>query len=392
MPWSNNNGPKSSGPRPSGPRGSGPWGGGGGGGNGGGPWGGGGGSGGGRGGQGPNIDDLFKKGQSQLKTVLGEGGGGGGFGVLLALIIAAGAWIYVSVYTVKLDEQAVVLTFGKYTATQGPGLNFAPWPVQTAEIRSVTKENQIVIGSSRSDTPRSSRAGRDEGVMLTGDENIVDVSFNVIWNINELDKFLFNLAEPDATIAAVSEAAMREVVGRSELAPLLNRDRALLQQQVADLVQTTLDEYQSGVNIVRVNLDRVDPPPEVIDAFRDVQAAAQERDTLLKQAQAYFNEKTAGARGEAARLLEDAEAYRAQVVAEAQGQAARFEAVLVEYKNAEDVTRQRLYIETMERVYGGMNKIIIDESADGASGVVPYLPLNELQRNRGATAAANRAE
>lgn len=386
MPWSNND----DGPGGSGPKASGPWGGGG---NGGGPWGGGGRGGGrGRGPQGPNIDDFFKKGQDQLKTVLGDGGGGG-FGILLALILAAGAWIYVSIYTVKPEEQAIVLTFGKYTSTQGPGLGFAPWPVQTAEIRAVTRENLVEIGSRQSDSSgRGARSGSGSGVMLTGDENIIDVNFQVIWTIRELDKFLFNLAEPDATITAVAESAMREVVGRNRLAPMLNQDRGKLETDVQQLIQVTLDEYDAGVNIRRVNLDRADPPPEVIDAFRDVQAAAQERDTLQKQAQAYFNEKTAAARGEAEQLRQQAEAYRAQVVAEAQGQASRFTAVLGEYRNAQEVTRKRLYIETMERVFGGMNKIIIDESAEGQGGVVPYLPLNDLERRRGATGGAQNAQ
>ena len=381
MPWSNNTG---------GPKSQGPWGGGGGGGRGGnggggGPWSGGprGGGGGGSGGQGPQLDDLFRKGQNRLKNVLGEGGGGGGGiggALLLAALVGVGAWAYVSVFTVKPEEQAVILTFGEYTTTVGPGLNFAPWPVQTAEIRATTIENIVEVGTRNSGSSSNQRAGgRDSGLMLTGDENIIDINFQVAWNISELDRFLFNLADPDATISAVAESAMREVVGRSQLAPLLNRDRELLANQVEELIQKTLEEYQAGVNIVRVTLDRADPPPEVIDSFRDVQAAEQERDTLLKQAQAYFNEKTAGARGEAAQLLQQAEAYRAQVVAGAQGEAARFNAVYDEYVNAKEVTRKRLYIETMEKVFRGINKVIIDENGGNGQGVVPYLPLNQLQ-------------
>ncbi|MBX2854427.1 MAG: FtsH protease activity modulator HflK [Rhodobacteraceae bacterium] len=382
MPWSNNTG----GPNKS----QGPWGGGGRGGNGGGggPWGGGqrggGGGGGGGGGQGPNIDDLFKKGQNRLKNVLGDGAprsGGFGGALLLAALVAVGAWAYVSVFQVKPEEQAAILTFGNYTRTVGPGLNFAPWPVQTSEIRAVTKENIVEIGQRRSGATSPARgSGRTSGLMLTGDENIIDINFQVVWTIRELDKFLFNLADPDATINAVAESAMREVVGRSELAPLLNRDRALLEQQVYDLIQRTLDEYEAGVAIRRVNLDRADPPPEVIDAFRDVQAAEQERDTLLKQAQAYYNEKTAGARGESAQLLQQAEGYRAQVVAVAQGEAERFNAIYEEYFKAKDVTRKRLYLETMEKVFGGINKIIIDQEDGSANGVVPYLPLDQLNR------------
>ncbi|MGD1870376.1 MAG: FtsH protease activity modulator HflK [Neomegalonema sp.] len=377
MPWSNNGG---------GPKSSGPGGGGGGQGGGGGPWGGGGGGGGGNrgggGGQGPNIDDFFKKGQNQLKTVLGDGPKGGGFGgFLLILLLAVGAWAYMSVYTVKPEEQAVVMTFGKYDRTDGPGLGFAPWPVQTAIIRPVTSENIVAIGAST-----SSGGGRSDGLMLTGDANIIDINFQVVWNIRQLDEFLFNLADADATIRAVGESAMREIVGKSQLAPLLNRDRAELERQVTELLQTTLDQYNAGVNILRVTLDRADPPPQVIDAFRDVQAAEQERDTLQKRADAYYNEKVASARGLAAQIVQEAEAYRAERVAAAQGEAERFKLILEEYKKAEDVTRKRLYLETMQQVLGGIDKTIIDQGSQGGQGVVPYLPLNELNRN-GARAA-----
>ena len=215
--------------------------------------------------------------------------------------------------------------------------------------------------------------------MLTGDENIIDIDFQVVWNIADPEKFLFNLAAPDDTIRAVSESAMREVVARSELKPILNRDRGAISAEVAALIQLTLDSYESGVNIVRVNFDRADPPEEVIDSFRDVQAAEQERDTSEKQADAYANQRLAAARGEAAQMLQEAEAYRAQVVNEAEGEASRFKAVYEEYSKAEEVTRKRLYLETMERVLGSVEKIIIDEQG-GGQGVVPYLPLNELRK------------
>lgn len=383
MPWSNNGG---------GPKSSGPWGGGGGqggGSGGGGPWGGGSGGGGrGGGGQGPNIDDFFKKGQNQLKNVLGDGPKGGGFGgFLFFLLLAAGAWAYMSVYTVKPEEQAVVLTFGKYDRTDGPGLGFAPWPVQTAIIEAVTTEKIVAIGSSRGGAAGSSQ-GRADGLMLTGDANIIDINFQVVWNIRELDKFLFNLADANATIQAVAESAMREIVGKSQLAPLLNRDRAELERQVTELLQTTLDQYDAGVNILRVTLDRADPPPQVIDAFRDVQAAEQERDTLQKRADAYYNEKVAGARGLAAQIVQQAEAYRAERVAAAQGEAERFKLILEEYSKAKEVTRKRLYLETMQGVLGGMNKTIIDQGPQSGQGVVPYLPLNELNRAARPQAAA----
>jgi membrane protease subunit HflK len=216
--------------------------------------------------------------------------------------------------------------------------------------------------------------------MLTGDENIVDIDFQVVWNINQPDKFLFNLAGPEATIKAVSESAMREVIARSELKPILSRDRAVISQEVQELIQSTLDSYSSGVNIVRLNFDRADPPPEVIDSFRDVQAAEQDRDTEEKRAEAYANQKLAGARGQVAQIMQEAEGYRAQVVNEAKGEAARFEAVYEEYRQAPEVTRKRLYLETIERVFGDVEKIIIDENTGGGQGVVPYLPLNELRK------------
>jgi membrane protease subunit HflK len=241
----------------------------------------------------------------------------------------------------------------------------------------VTRENVEDIG-----------VGAADGLMLTGDENIVDIDFQVVWNISNVENFVFNLAEPENTIRAVSESAMREIIARSNLAPILNRDRGAIAQELEELIQATLDSYESGVNIVRVNFDRADPPREVIDSFREVQAAEQTRDTLQKQADAYANQVVAAARGEAAQLLEQAEAYRAQVVNEAEGEAARFIAVYDEYAKAQDVTRKRLYLETLERVLGNVDKIIIDEGAGGTDGVVPYLPLNEL-RTPGANTGRN---
>ncbi|MFY0692020.1 MAG: FtsH protease activity modulator HflK [Paracoccaceae bacterium] len=380
-------------------------------GNNGGPWGGGGNRGGGDnrggnngggndgrgpGGEGPQIpeiDELMKKGQEQLRVLMGgrgsgggrSGGGGQGSGggfskgsLGLIALAGLGMWAFASFYTVKPEEQSVELFLGEYSATGSPGLNFAPWPIVTAEVIPVTREQTEDIGVGRG-------TGRgDDGLMLTTDENIVDIDFQVVWNINDPAKFLFNLAEPNATIRAVSESAMREVIARSELAPILNRDRQIIADNVQQLIQSTLDQYESGVNIVRLNLDRADPPREVIDSFREVQAAEQERDRLQRQADAYANRVLAGARGEAAQTMEQAEAYRAQVVNEAQGEASRFSAVLAEYEKAPEVTRKRLYLETMEKVFGNVDKVILDDAVDGqASGVVPYLPLNELRKSGG---------
>jgi len=339
----------------------------------------------------PEIDEIFRKGQERLRAIIGGGQGGGrqnGSGrdggprfsrrnVAIAALAVVALWLYASLYSVRPEEQSVELFLGSYYATGNPGLNFAPWPLVTREVIPVTREQTENIGV-------AGARGNDSGLMLTTDENIVDLDFQVVWNITDPAKFLFNLRDPDATIRAVSESAMREIIAASELAPILNRDRAIIAEDAQTLIQETLDSYDAGVNIVRVNLDKADPPREVIDAFREVQAAEQERDRLERQADAYANRVLAGARGEAAQTLEQAEAYRARVVNEAEGEAARFVSVLNEYRNAPEVTRKRLYIETLEQVLGDVEKIILDESVSGGGsgqGVVPYLPLNELRRN-----------
>ena len=376
-------------------------------GNSGGPWGGGGSSGGGgnRGNNGgggkrpdddgpqiPEIDELVKKGQEQLRVLMGgrggKGGGRGGRGgggsqpplftkgtIGIGIVAAAVLWGMASIYTVKPEEQSVELLLGEYSATGQPGLNFAPWPLVSYEVIPVQIEQTETIGA-------GSRAG-EAGLILAGDENIIDVDFHVVWNINDPAKYLFNLRDPQQTIQAVSESAMREIIAQSELAPILNRDRGIISARLEELIQSTLDSYDSGVNIVRVNFDGADPPEPVKDAFREVQSAGQERDRLEKQADAYANRKLAGARGEAAQTLEEAEAYRAQVVNEAQGEASRFSAVLAEYLKAPIVTRKRLYLETMEEVMRRVDKVIIDDNANGeGQGVVPYLPLNELRKSQ----------
>ncbi len=337
----------------------------------------------------PEIDELMRKGQEKFRVLMG-GKGRGGFGgpgtggggpmltrntLLLGGLAAVALWSFASFYTVKPEERSVELMFGRATGTIGqPGLNFAPWPVVTAEIVQTTGERTTDVGTGQDGV-------KDSGLMLTRDQNIVDVEFQVVWNVSDPEKFLFNLADPAGTIKAVSESAMRDIIARSELAPILNRDRGVIAADLRAGVQATLDSYQSGINIVRVNFNRADPPREVIDSFRQVQAAQQERDRLQKQADAYANRVTAGARGEAAKTMEDAEAYRAEVVNNAQGEASRFSSVYAEYVKAPEVTRRRMYLETMERVLGNMNKVILD-GVEGQGGVVPYLPLDQLTRTR----------
>ncbi|HQU69435.1 MAG TPA: FtsH protease activity modulator HflK [Albidovulum sp.] len=370
----------------------------------GGPWGGGGGAGGGgddddrpNGGRGgrrpgegaqiPDVEQIMRKGSEQLRVLMGgrggrgpNGSGPGGFGgppinrttVAFGALAAVALWAYASFYTVRPEEQSVELLLGKFYAIGEPGLNFAPWPFISADVIPVTPERTEDIGLGTS-------GQGDSGLMLTGDENIVDIDFQVVWNVSDPTKYLFNLRDPQLTINAVAESSMREIIAQSQLAPILNRDRGVIAERLKSLIQTTLDSYDSGLNVVRVNFNRADPPREVIEAFKNVQSAEQERDRLQKEADAYANTVVAGARGQSAQFLEEAEAYRAQVVNQAEGEASRFTAVLGEYQKAPEVTRKRLYLETMEEVLGRVDKVIIDESASG-QGVVPYLPLNEIGR------------
>ncbi|GAA0291590.1 FtsH protease activity modulator HflK [Rhodovulum strictum] len=365
----------------------------------GGPWGGGGqggggnrGGGGGGGGRGPGgeppqipeIDELMRRGQEQLRVLMGGRGGRGPGpkltrgGIALGVIGAFVVWLFASLYTVKPEEQSVELFLGKYYATGQPGLNFAPWPVITAEVVNVTSERTEDIGIRRGNV--------EGGLMLTTDANIVDIDFQVVWNINDPAKVLFNIRDPQLTVQAVSESVMREIIAASPLSPILNRDRGIIADRARQNIQETLDEYESGITIVRINLDKADPPAEVINSFREVQAAEQERDRLQRQADAYANRVVAQARGEAAQIIEQAEGYRARVTNEALGEASRFSAVLAEYLKAPDVTRKRLYLETMEKVLGEVDKTILDPAIIGGEagqGVVPYLPLNELRRTTG---------
>ena len=333
----------------------------------------------------PELDDMLKKGREQLQVLMGGRGGSGqgggrgsgdggrfGRGAIFGVgVIAFLYWTFSSFYQVQNFEKSVELFLGEYSQTGEEGLNFAPWPFVTYEIIPVDREQTEDIGTGR--------ISGDEGLMLTGDENIVDIDFQVVWNVSDPAKFLFNLREPRKTIRAVSESAMREIIAQSDLAPVLNRDRGVIAARLNELIQVTLDSYSSGVNVVRVNFEKADPPDEVIDAFRAVQAAEQQRDRLVKESDAYANRVLAQARGESAQMLEEAEGYRARVVNEATGEASRFSAVLEEYVKAPDVTRKRLYIETMEEVLGSLDKVIIDEGV-GGSGVVPYLPLNQLTK------------
>ena len=346
----------------------------------------------------PEIDELMKKGQAHLRVLMGGRGGGNGRGpagagglgpmfskqgIALGVIVALGVWVWSSAYSVKPEEQAVTLMLGKFSGVTEEGLHFAPWPVMTAEIVEARKQRTTDIGNGV--------AGElDNGLMLTRDQNIVDIEFQVVWNIADPSKFLFNLADPEGTIRAVSESAMRDIIARSELSPVLNRDRGLIASEVTTAIQGTLNSYDAGISVIRVNFDKADPPSEVIDSFRKVQAAQQERDRLEKEADAYANTIGAASRGQAAQLMEDARGYQAQVVNDAEGEASRFSSIYAEYIKAPEVTRKRMYLETMEKVLGGMNKVILDGvSGENGQGVLPYLPLEGLTKPVTPTGGSN---
>lgn len=360
MPWENKSG---------GDGGRGPWGQGPGGGNRGG-------GGGGGGPQPPDLEELLKRGQQRLKQAIPPGSLGP-FGLVAALAVLVVGWLLTGLYRVEADEQGVVKRFGVFTALTNPGLNYhLPWPIESAEVVKVTRENQISVGYLASVDGTSDRNVPDESLMLTGDENIVDIEFTVVWQVKDAASFLFNVQDVEDTIKAIAESAMREVVGRNLNQKILTEDRGRIQDETRALMQTTLDNYGAGVSILRVQLQRVDPPREVIEAFREVQAARADLEKSRNEAETYANRIVPEARGAAAKILQDAEGYKAEVIARAQGEASRFLAVLAQYELARDITRERIYLETMERVLGAANKVIVD---GGGAGVLPYLPLDGLR-------------
>lgn len=355
-----------------------------------GPWGSGQQPGPGRGGnQPPDLEDLIRRGQDRLKSVL-PGGGGAGFGGrawILVFFAAIVVWLLSGFYRVNTDEQGIVLRFGRFVQTTQPGLNYhLPYPIETALTPRVTFENKVDVGfrvqeSVRRDREPTLREIPEESLMLTGDQNIVDINFSVFWLINNAGNYLFNIQNPEGSIKAVAESAMREVIGRAQIQPILTGARAATELEVLKLMQKILDQYGAGVTVTRVQLQKVDPPSEVIDAFRDVVAAQTDAERVQNEAQTYANRVVPEAKGEASKILQAAEAYRERTVFEARGQASRFLAILTEYKLAPEVTRRRMYLETMERVLGSIDKVILDPSNKG-SNVVPYLPLDQLLRQQ----------
>jgi len=405
MPWSNQSGGGGGGPwrnNPGGPWGQGPQK----------PSGGG-------GPQPPDLDEMLRRAQERLGSILP--GGGGGKGAFALVAVALIAWGLSGFYRVEPDEEGIVLRFGEYVRTTQSGLNYhLPYPIESVLTPKVTTQNSIEVGmrtTAGGQRATSSREVPQESLMLTGDENIVDVNFSVVWVIKPANgatgqpsgaaNYLFKIQNPEGTIKAVAESAMREVVGRSKLQQILTEgtpetDAAVTAQPttpgappvepvkpkedvqsaavtaaaVRDLMQKTLDSYDSGVDITQVQLQKIAPPGEVIGAFREVQAAQADRIRMTNEAQAYANRVVPESRGKATQTVQAAEGFKTAVVAEAQGQASRFSQVVAEYKKAPDVTRERLFIETMERVFGAVDKVIIDSKAAG-QGVVPYLPLEQ---------------
>ncbi|HEX2018744.1 MAG TPA: FtsH protease activity modulator HflK [Aurantimonas sp.] len=329
----------------------------------------------------PDLEDILRRGQDRLRRAIPGGGGGGGGGGSAAgfagwgMLIVAGLavlWLFKSVYTVQPDEVGVELLFGEpKQQLSEPGLHFMFWPLETVETVQVV-ESQVTLGSGQQ--------GETSGLMLSGDQNIVDVQFAVLYQVEDPRNFLFNVDDPAAMLQQVSESAMREVVGRRPVQDVFRDDRAGIAEEVRAITQDTLNEYGAGLRINAISIEDAAPPTQVADAFDEVQRAEQDEDRFIEEANRYRNQQIGAARGEAAQIREDAAAYKSRVVQEAEGEAQRFSSILTEFEQAPDVTRKRLFLETMEGVMRGSNKVIMERSAAGEQGVLPFLPLNELQR------------
>jgi len=362
-----------------------------GGGGGGGPWGGGGGSGGGGpgpwgrgpwGSQPPDLEELLRRGQDRLKSVVP--GNFGGRGIVLVALVGVAIWFASGFYRVQPDEVGLVLRFGEYVRRAEPGLNYhLPAPIESVIKPAVTRVNRTEIGFRTAETPRqaSRREINEESLMLTGDENIVDIRFVVFWVIKNAGDFIFKVRNQEPTIKVIGESVIRDIIGRTPIQRAFTDGRGEIEAKTREFMQQLSDEYGLGVEITEVRLQEVDPPSQVIDAFNDVQRAKTDKERLKNEAEAYRNDVVPRARGEAEKVLAEARAYKEEVVNRAEGDAKRFMSVYEAYKLAKDVTTQRIYLETLEQVMRSANKIIIDKSSDGSGpGVVPYLPLPEVQK------------
>ncbi|MDA9677499.1 FtsH protease activity modulator HflK [Pelagibacteraceae bacterium] len=333
-------------------------------------------------GQGPDIDNVIRDLQNKFKGFI-PGSFFGKLGPAVILLVLVLIWLASGFYRVLPDEQGVVLQFGKYTTTTQPGLNYHfPYPIERVLTPKVTKVNRVEIGYRQSPDNRTTqiRDVPEESLMLTGDENIVDIDFSVFWIINDAGKFLFNVQVPELTIKSAAETSMREVIGQSKIQSIFTEGRTEIEDKARVLIQSILDDYEAGVTITQVQTQKADPPNEVIDSFRDVQAARADLERQRNEAEAYANDIIPRARGEAEEILQNAEGYKQKVIADSEGKAARFLSIQSEYAKAPVVTKQRIFYETMESVFGDMDKIIIDK--DSGQGVLPYLPLPEISKKK----------
>jgi membrane protease subunit HflK len=341
-----------------------------------------------------NFDDLIKKGEDFFKKNFGKNGGGSNKNnwqkkfedktpkSIIGLFILGFVllWLMTGIYKVDSDENAAVLYFGKFYSISTPGLNYhIPYPFGQIIKKSVTTINSEEFGFSSNSRKLDKRNFDAESLMLTGDENIVDVEFQIQWQIYDIKNFVFNIANPNLTIRKSAEGAMREIIARTPIANALSDGKAKIEQETKSLLQETLDSYGAGVRIVLVQLRRVDPPAQVIDAFRDVQTAKADKEKEINQAQSYANDIIPRARGTASQTKEQSEAYSKEVVTNAQGEAGRFSSVYNQYSNSKQVTKTRLYLETMEKIYRDADKIFIDKNSS-KSGVLPYFSLNEINQ------------
>jgi membrane protease subunit HflK len=330
----------------------------------------------------PDLEEFLRRSQDRLRGLMP--GNLGSRGIALIALAAVVLWGFSGFFRVEPDELGVVLRFGKFVREVQPGLNYhLPYPIETALTPPALRVNKTDVGIRAVEDIRRGTSVRElpeESLMLTGDENIVDVDFSVLWRVepSRVADYLFNIQVPEGTVKAVAESAMREVIGRSTIQPILTGARQTIETAVQELMQKTLNEYGAGILVQQVQLQKVDPPTQVIDSFRDVQAARSDLERAQNEAQTYANRVVPEARGRAAKITQDAEAYREQTVAEAKGETSRFLQIYDQYKKAPGVTRERMYLETMERILGENSKTIIDTGPQAGPGVVPYLPLTEL--------------
>tara|TARA_R110002073_G_scaffold64290_1_gene161108 strand:- start:212 stop:1342 length:1131 start_codon:yes stop_codon:yes gene_type:complete len=328
---------------------------------------------------GGDLEQQMKRMQERFRKRSGGGGGGGGrrgggggpnfgpLGFVVLIGIALLGWLSTSVVMVDPTQQAAVFRFGKWQTNFGPGLHFhLPAPLEEHDLVEVENRKETRIGKNL-----------EESLMLTQDENIVDIQFSVFWKVDSEhpENFILNVKNPSEAVEQVSESVMREVVGKTRLQSVITTERDVVQAEVAKQVQALLNDYRAGIQILAVTIDRSDPPQQVIEAFNDVNVAEQDAETNINQATQFANEVVPQARGSAQRILQESEAYRDQVLADAQGEASRFEQIYEQYRKAPRVTRERMYLETMERVLERSDKLIMDQE----SGAVPYLPLERTQ-------------